>query len=208
LKQNTPQHPVTQALQPFIRGFNIDTQYLQLIIDGMQMDLEQTRYLDFDSLRKYCYHVAGVVGLVSARIFGVTQPQTLQYAETLGLAFQLTNILRDVGEDARQGRVYLPEQDMERYGVTRAQLMRCEANESFRALMQFETERAQALYQQAFALLPVEDKKAQRPGLIMAAIYRTLLDEIARDNFPVLTHRVSLTPLRKLWLAWRTWVFG
>jgi phytoene synthase len=208
LKQNTPQHPVTQALQPFIRGFNIDTQYLQLIIDGMQMDLEQTRYLDFDSLRKYCYHVAGVVGLVSARIFGVTQPQTLQYAETLGLAFQLTNILRDVGEDARQGRVYLPEQDMERYGVTRAQLLRCEANESFRALMQFETERAQALYQQAFALLPVEDKKAQRPGLIMAAIYRTLLDEIARDNFPVLTHRVSLTPLRKLWLAWRTWVFG
>jgi phytoene synthase len=116
--------------------------------------------------------------------------------------------LRDVGEDARQGRVYLPEQDMERYGVTRAQLLRCEANESFRALMQFETERAQALYQQAFALLPAEDKKAQRPGLIMAAIYRTLLDEIARENFPVLTHRVSLTPLRKLWLAWRTWVFG
>jgi phytoene synthase len=208
LKQNTPQHPVTQALQPFIRSFNIDTQYLQLIIDGMHMDLEQTRYVDFDSLRKYCYHVAGVVGLVSARIFGVTQPQTLQYAETLGLAFQLTNILRDVGEDARQGRVYLPEQDMERYGVTRAQLLRCEANESFRALMQFETERAQALYQQAFALLPAEDKKAQRPGLIMAAIYRTLLDEIARDKFPVLTHRVSLTPLRKLWLAWRTWVFG
>ena len=208
LKQSAPQHPVTQALQPFIRGFNIDIQYLQLIIDGMQMDLEQTRYLDFDSLRKYCYHVAGVVGLVSARIFGMTQPQTLQYAETLGLAFQLTNILRDVGEDARQGRVYLPEQDMERYGVTREQIVRCEANESFRALMQFETERAQALYREALALLPPQDKRAQRPGLIMAAIYRTLLDEIARDNFPVLTHRVALTPLRKLWLAWRTWVFA
>jgi phytoene synthase len=202
------QHPVTQALQPFMRTFELDPQHLQLIIDGMQMDLEQKRYFDFDSLRKYCYHVAGVVGLVSARIFGATQAQTLQYAETLGLAFQLTNILRDIGEDARHGRFYLPEQDLERYGVTREQLVRGEANEAFRALMQFEAERAREFYRQALALLPVADKRAQRPGLIMAAIYRTLLDEIERADFPVLTHRVSLTPLRKFWLAWRTWVWA
>lgn len=208
LRDGTPQHPVTQALLPFVTPMGIDTQYLQLIIDGMEMDLRQSRYWDFESLRKYCYHVAGVVGIVSARIFGHTEVATLQYAETLGLAFQLTNIIRDVGEDARNGRVYLPEDELQRYGLNDNTLLRNVSSGDFQGLMKFQTQRARTYYDQALTLLPAADRRAQRPGLIMASIYRTLLDEIERADFPVLTHRVALTPLRKLWLAWRTWVFG
>lgn len=202
------QHPVTRALQPFIDTFDVDPQHLQLIIEGMQMDLDQVRYLDFESLRKYCYHVASVVGIVSARIFGMSHERTLQYAEILGLAFQLTNIIRDVGDDARKGRLYLPEEDLERFSVSRSSMLARQGSQGFNDMMRFQAERARSFYAQAFALLPDEDKRQQRPGLIMAAIYRALLDEIERDGFPVLTHRVSLTPLRKLWIAWRTWVFA
>ena len=212
LDEQQAQHPVMQALQPHLKTYDIAPAHLQLIIDGMEMDLQQTRYLDFPSLQKYCYHVAGVVGIVAAKIFGATTPQTLDYAQTLGLAFQLTNIIRDVGEDARNGRIYLPADELEKFGVSAADLLQAPTTQhpspAFLALMKFQTERAQATYDQALALLPACDARAQRPGLIMARIYRTLLNEIERENFPVLTHRVSLTPLRKLWLAWRTWVWG
>lgn len=212
LGEQQAQHPVMQALQPHLAVYDIQTAHLHLIIDGMEMDLHQTRYLDFPSLQKYCYHVAGVVGIVAAKIFGVTTPKTLDYAEKLGLAFQLTNIIRDVGEDARNGRIYLPADELEQFGVSAADLLKTPTTQTsspaFVALMKLQTERAYAVYDQALALLPACDARAQRPGLIMARIYRTLLSEIERENFPVLTHRVSLTPLRKLWLAWRTWVWG
>ncbi|MFC4931632.1 presqualene diphosphate synthase HpnD [Massilia sp. GCM10023247] len=204
--KGTPTHPVTQALKPHIALYQLEEQHLQAIIDGMEMDLDQSRYLDYPGLRKYCWHVAGVVGVLSASIFGYTNPQTLAYAEKLGLAFQLTNIIRDVGEDARKGRIYLPVNELQQFGVTAADLLNARHSEKFEALMRFQTERAQAMYDEALALLPKEDRRAQRPGLMMAAIYRTLLDEIARDNFHVLTQRISLTPLRKLWLAWKTYV--
>ena len=204
--KGTPTHPVTQALKPHIALYQLDEQHLQAIIDGMEMDLDQSRYLDYPGLRKYCWHVAGVVGILSASIFGYTNPQTLAYAEKLGLAFQLTNIIRDVGEDARKGRIYLPVNELQQFGVTAADLLNARHSEKFEALMRFQTERAQAMYDEALALLPKEDRRAQRPGLMMAAIYRTLLDEIARDNFHVLSQRISLTPLRKLWLAWKTYV--
>lgn len=204
----TPTHPVMLALQPHIQPYDLKQEHLQAIIDGMEMDLDQSRYLDYPNLRKYCWHVAGVVGILSASIFGVTNPRTLQYAETLGLAFQLTNIIRDVGEDARKGRIYLPIDELQKFNVTAADLLNARHSEKFEALMQFQAARAQQLYDDAFALLPKEDRRAQRPGLMMAAIYRTLLDEIERDGFHVLSQKISLTPLRKLWLAWKTYVRG
>ncbi|MFZ6813008.1 presqualene diphosphate synthase HpnD [Undibacterium sp. Rencai35W] len=205
---NSPTHPVTRALLPHMTRFALDGAHLQAIIDGMEMDLNQTRYLDFIALQKYCWHVAGVVGILSASIFGITNPQTKEFAEKLGLAFQMTNIIRDVGEDARKGRIYLPVNELQQYKVTAADILNARHSPEFATLMQFQYERAQRLYDEAFALLPAEDRKAQRTGLIMAAIYRALLVEIQHDGFHVLNQRISLTPIRKLWLAWKTYIRG
>jgi phytoene synthase len=203
-----PSHPVMQALQPHLAIYDLKEQHLQAIVDGMEMDLDQTRYLDYAGLQRYCWHVAGVVGILSASIFGVTDPRTLQYAEKLGLAFQLTNIIRDVGEDARKGRIYLPVNELQQFNVTAADILNARHSERFEALMQFQVERAKRIYDEAFGLLPEADRRTQRPGLMMAAIYRTLLDEIERDRYQVLNQRISLTPLRKLWLAWKTYIRG
>jgi 15-cis-phytoene synthase len=208
MQQGNPTHPVTQALQPHLAPFALDGKYLLAIIDGMEMDLDQTRYLDYPALQRYCWHVAGVVGILSASIFGATRPETLQYAEKLGLAFQLTNIIRDVGEDARIGRIYLPVNELQQFNVTAADLLNARHSENFENLMRFQVQRAQAAYDAAFALLPAADRRAQRPGLMMAAIYRTLLAEVEHDGFHVLQHRISLTPIRKLWLAWKTYIRG
>ncbi len=204
----TPTHPVTLALQPHLQPYALDGKHLLAIVDGMEMDLDQTRYLDYPGLQRYCWHVASVVGILSASIFGYTQPQTLQYAEKLGLAFQLTNIIRDVGEDARKGRIYLPVNELQQFNVTAADILNARHSENFEKLMHFQVRRAQAVYDEAFALLPAADRRAQRPGLMMSAIYRTLLSEIEHDGFHVLTQRISLTPIRKLWLAWKTYVRG
>ncbi|HEY0061715.1 MAG TPA: presqualene diphosphate synthase HpnD [Telluria sp.] len=203
-----PTHPVTQAMQPHLTIYDLQEKHMQAIINGMEMDLDQTRYLDYPAMQKYCWHVASVVGILSASIFGVTNPKTLEYAEKLGLAFQLTNIIRDVGEDARKGRIYLPVNELQQFNVTAADLLNARHSDKFENLMRFQVERAKKVYDEAFALLPREDRRAQRPGLMMAAIYRTVLDEIERDNFHVLTQRISLTPIRKLWLAWKTYVRG
>ena len=201
-------HPVTQALQPHLALYDLKQEHLQAIIDGMEMDLNQTRYLDYAALSKYCWHVASVVGILSASIFGATRPETLRYAEKLGHAFQLTNIIRDVGEDARKGRIYLPINELQQFNVTAADLLNARHSEKFEQLMAFQTARAQAAYDEAYALLPKEDRRAQRPGLMMAAIYRTLLTEVEADGYHVLTQRISLTPIRKLWLAWKTYIRG
>ena len=201
-----PQHPVTKALGIFQRSFSISTDRLGEIIDGMEMDLTQTRYLDWPALERYCYHVAGAVGLLAAGIFGYADPRTLEYAKKLGIAFQLTNIIRDVGEDARKNRIYLPMEDLKRFGVPAADLLNGRESAAFRRLMEFQAARARANFRDAFASLPACDRKAQRAGLVMAAIYQALLAEIERDGFRVLAQRTSLTPLRKLWLAWKTWV--
>lgn len=203
-----PQHPVTQALKTVLMEFNLPQEQLLEIIDGMEMDLQQTRYPDFKALSLYCYRVASVVGLLAAEIFGYTDRQTQKYAHDLGMAFQLTNIIRDVGEDARRGRVYLPIDELKRFEVPLSDILDSRYTENFRQLMEFQIERAEQYYVQAMAQLPSVDRKSQRPGLVMAAIYRTVLEEIKRDNCRVLTHRTSLTPLRKLWIAWRTWIKG
>ncbi|MCX7167608.1 MAG: presqualene diphosphate synthase HpnD [Rhodocyclales bacterium] len=201
-----PSHPVTQALAASLKNFSLPQEQLLEIIDGMEMDLDQVRYADFKELHLYCYRVASVVGLLAAEIFGYSDRLTLKYAHDLGLAFQLTNIIRDVGEDARRGRIYLPQDELSRFGVTETDLLQAHYSDNFRRLMEFQVERARATYQQAFAQLPAADRKAQRAGLIMAAIYRATLDEIVRDGFRVLDQRISLPPLRKLWLAAKTWI--
>ena len=201
-----PQHPVTKALEPAVKSFGVDQSRLNEIIDGMEMDLTRHRYSDFDSLRLYCHRVAGVVGQLSASIFGFTRTETLEYAENLGLAFQLTNIIRDVGEDARRDRIYLPADEMQRFGVSVESVMSAQYTPAFEQLMAFQAARAKSLYDEAFQALLPEDRRQQRPGLIMAGIYRTLLDEVEREQFRVMHQRISLTPLRKLWIAWRTWV--
>jgi 15-cis-phytoene synthase len=200
----TPQHPVALALKPIVREFALPPEHFQTVIDGMAMDLEQARYVDFAALELYCHRVAGVVGLMSAEIFGFADARTRGYARDLGVAFQLTNICRDVGEDARRGRIYLPQEDLARFDVTPSALLRADYSDGVRKLMAFEVTRAQEWYARALAQLPAVDRRAQRTGLIMAAIYRTLLDEIARDGYRVLDRRTSLTPLRKLWIAWKT----
>ncbi len=202
------QHPVAQALAAVIPAFKLPQERLQEIIDGMEMDLTQRRYPDFAALRLYCYRAASVVGLLSAEIFGYRHPDTLKYAENLGLAFQLTNIIRDVGEDARRDRVYLPLDELARYNVSVTDIMRARESDGFRQLMEFQIERALGYYREAYALLPAVDRKSQRAGLVMAAIYQTLLAEIRTDGSQVLTQRISLTPLRKLWIAWKTWIQG
>ncbi len=208
LHTGNPQHPVTRALADVIAPYGIEQDQLLTVIDGMAMDLEYNRYPDFDTLKVYCHKVAGIVGRMSAQIFGYSDARTLEYAEQLGLAFQLTNIIRDVGEDARRNRVYLPLDELATAGIDAAQIVHTKDSEAFRVLMAGQVERALATYDRAFVLLPAQDRKAQLPGIIMAAIYRTLLEEIRADGCRVLTHRTSLTPLRKLWIAWKTWLRG
>jgi len=203
-----PEHPVTQALLPVLKEFALPQEQLLEIIDGMEMDLQQTRYLDFKALSLYCYRVASVVGLLAAEIFGYTDRATQKYAHDLGMAFQLTNIIRDVGEDARRGRVYLPIDELQRFNVPVADILNSRYSDNFKALMEFQIERAEQYYAQAMGQLPAADRKAQRPGLVMAAIYRAVLEEIKRDGCQVLSQRTSLTPIRKLWIAWRTWAKG
>lgn len=207
-------HPALQALKPHIRPYGIQADHLLQIIDGCQMDLDQSRYLDFVQLTQYCHRVAGVVGEVAARIFGQTDAGTTAYAHRLGLAFQLTNIIRDVGEDALRGRIYLPVNELQQFNVKAHELLKRGTasdetfGERFGRLMQFQIQRALQTYDEALALLPPVDRRTQKPGLMMASIYRTLLLEIASEPHLVLTQRVGLTPLRKLWLAWKVQALG
>ena len=203
-----PEHPVTRALAEAIGPFHLPEDVFSQIIDGMEMDLGLVRYPDFKELRLYCHRVAGVVGEAAALIFGISDRATLKYANRLGLAFQLTNIIRDVGEDARRGRIYLPQDELAAHGVSEADILDARMSESFVRLMEFQYRRAMKTYEEAFALLPAADRAAQRPGLIMAAIYHALLEEIRADGFQVLDRRISLTPLRKVWIAWRAWMAG
>ncbi|MCW5605657.1 MAG: presqualene diphosphate synthase HpnD [Burkholderiales bacterium] len=205
---DVPQHPVGRALAEVVRPFRLDEAHLMTVIDGMAMDLEYNRYPDFETLKVYCHRVAGVVGLLSAEIFGYQDRRTLDYAADLGLAFQLTNVIRDVGEDARRNRIYLPLDELARYGVTVADIVHARDSEGFQRLMAFQVERALAAYDTAFSKLPATDRRAQRTGIIMAAIYRTLLEEIRDGGCRVLRERTSITPVRKLWIAWKTWMKG
>ncbi len=199
-----PSHPAMLALMPHAADYGIEASHLLAVIEGCQMDLDQSRFLDYPGLAKYCDLVAGVVGEVAANIFGRDHASTLAYAHRLGLAMQLTNIIRDVGDDARRGRIYLPMSELKQYDVKAAELLERRYSDRFTALMRFQAERAHRTYDEAIALLPDVDRRAQKPGLMMANIYRELLREIEADDFAVLHQRISLTPIRKLWIAMRT----
>jgi phytoene synthase len=199
-----PQHPAMLALMPHAEAYDIRAEHLLAVIEGCEMDLQQSRYLDYAGLQRYCHLVAGVVGEVASGIFGRQDAATIGYAHKLGLAFQLTNIIRDVGDDARRGRIYLPIDELKRFEVKAQELLNRGYSERFVALMRFQAERAHRCYDEALALLPEIDRRSQKPGLMMANIYRTLLREIEAGDFQVLHQRISLTPVRKLWIAMQT----
>ena len=204
-----PEHPVHQALKDIRASFDLPKNEFEALIDGMQMDLEQARYGSFDELKLYCHRVAGVVGRLIARILGFSNPQTLEYADKMGLALQLTNIIRDVGEDARQGRIYLPIEEMQKFDVPANVIMQCKPTDNFAKLMQFQVDRARETYREAMLLLPAADKKSQKVGLIMVAIYYALLNEIDRDGAQnVLTYKIAIPSPRKKRIALKTWLFG
>ena len=204
-----PEHPVHQALKDIRASFDLPKNEFEALIDGMQMDLEQARYGSFDELKLYCHRVAGVVGRLIARILGFSNPQTLEYADKMGLALQLTNIIRDVGEDARQGRIYLPIEEMQKFDVPANVIMQCKPTDNFAKLMQFQVDRARETYREAMLLLPAADKKSQKVGLIMATIYYALLNEIDRDGAQnVLTYKIAIPSPRKKRIALKTWLFG
>ncbi|MDR0233515.1 MAG: presqualene diphosphate synthase HpnD [Zoogloeaceae bacterium] len=202
------EHPVGRALMTATQAFPLGKENFLTIIDGMEMDARQNRYPDFESLSLYCYRVASVVGLLSAQIFGYRDEKTLSYAGHLGMAFQLTNIIRDVGEDAVRGRLYLPQDELARFRVAEADILQGRRTAEFVELMRFQAKRAEAFYDHALEVLPAIDRSSQRPGLVMASIYRALLQEIVDADFPVLEGRVRLAPMFKLWLALRAWAGG
>lgn len=204
LFQGTPQHPITQALAPFIAQFHWEQRWFEEILQGMQMDLVGTQYATFDDLKVYCYHVAGVVGILSAHVFGFQDSRTILYAKNLGVALQLVNIIRDLGEDLSRGRVYLPQTELAQFGITPQDLLDKKNNPALTQLLHFQAARARQYYQDALSVLPAADRARQKSGIIMAKVYFTLLDEMAQDNFQVLHQRYSLTPIRKFWIAWRT----
>jgi 15-cis-phytoene synthase len=207
LYNNMPQHPVTKALQPVIKQFNLAQEHFLEIIDGMEMDLKFNRYEDFKQLQLYCYRVASVVGLLSAQIFGFKNRKTLKYAHDLGMAFQLTNIIRDVGEDARRGRIYLPLDELRKAKVTEDDILQSRESPAVKELIEYQIERAETYYDKALRELPTEDAKQQRTGLIMAAIYRTLLREIKAESAEkVLNFKTKIPPLRKFLLAMQTYL--
>lgn len=199
-----PQHPVGKALLAALKQFPLKQHLFQEILQGMQMDLHYQGYQTFEDLRLYCHCVASAVGLLAVEIFQYQDAQTLEYAKNLGLAFQLVNIIRDVGEDAKRGRIYIPEDELTQFSVLPAELAANQYSDHFTALMQYQALRARQYYEKAQALLPKVDHYNQRSGIIMGNIYFSLLTEIEKTNFKVLHQRIALTPLRKLWIAWRT----
>ncbi len=197
-------HPVSHALEPAIKTFGLKKEYFLEIIDGMEMDLNEVRFANFEELNLYCYRVAGVVGLLSATIFGYKDPQTLEYAKKLGLALQLTNIIRDVHEDSLRNRLYLPLDELEKFGVTEQQIFNRDNSDEFHQLMLFHAERAHQCYRDAYKTLPKQDRYDQKTGIIMAAIYENTLNEMEDDQLQVLKHKVMIPPLRKIIIALKT----
>lgn len=201
LYQGQAQHPVTQALAHVLNDIDLPKEQLVEIIDGMEMDLEQNRYVSIKELSLYCYRVASVVGLLAAQIFGYRDHQTQKYARDLGMAFQLTNIIRDVREDAERNRIYLPQKMLEEFNVSETDILQFRQSPELTQLLTELASQARHHYQRALSHLPKQDRYAQRAGLMMSAIYQCILDEVEQDGFRVMQHHISLPPIRKLWIA-------
>jgi phytoene synthase len=200
-----PTHPVMHRLAETILAFRIPHLYFEELLNGVEMDLTKARYHTFAELQQYCYRVAGVVGLMCIKIFGYRHPATRLYAEHLGTAFQLTNILRDLGTDADRGRIYLPQEDLERFGVPEADLLARRKSPAFGEMMGFEVGRARQFYAAARSALPAEDRRNMLAAEIMGSIYAGILDRIEAANYDVFSRRVCLSDTHRLWLAMRCW---
>ena len=201
----TPRHPISCALADAARRFPIQQEHLVGIIDGVAMDLSRTRYQTFSELYEYCYRVASLVGLVCIEIFGYQSPRARDYAINLGIAFQLTNIMRDVGEDAQRGRIYLPLEDLDRFAYSEQELLSHEYNAAFLKLMTFEGQRAQEYYSRAVSLLDRQDRRSLVAAEAMRLIYHRLLKRIALQQFNVFQHRVTLPTPCKVGFALAAW---
>ena len=200
-----PTRPVSRALADGVRHFNVPRRYFDEFIDGVEMDLSLKRYQSFDDLRLYCYRVASTVGLMCIEIFGYHNPGARAYAESLGIAFQLTNIMRDVSEDAARGRIYLPLEDLARFEVSEDDICGGVHTARFERLMEFEAGRARSFYAAAELALPQEDRSTLLTAEAMRLIYGALLNRIVRSKYHVLGRRQSLSAPRKLFLVGRAW---
>jgi phytoene synthase len=200
-----PRHPVGRQLAAAVRAYPIPRTALEAIIEGCQMDLTRGRYETFDDLRPYCYRVASAVGLCCIEIFGYTDPRAREYAVHLGTALQLTNIMRDVGVDARDGRVYLPQKELREFGVVEDDLVAGRHGEAFVRLMRHQAARARHFYAAAANAYPLADARSLIAAEIMGGIYRALLDEIEARRFAVFGERITVPVRRKVAIALRCW---
>lgn len=200
-----PSMPIAEQLQSVLDHFPMPKEYFEEMINGCEMDLHIHRYETFDQLYQYCYRVAAITGLMCIEIFTYTSPQTREYAVNLGIALQLTNILRDLKEDADRGRFYLPQEDLHRFGYSEADLLSCRVNDNFRALMKFECDRARSYYQKAEALLPTEDQPTLTAALTMGKIYFRLLEQIEHVGYDVFNHQIRLHRPERFYIALREW---
>jgi phytoene synthase len=198
LRRHSAEEPALAAeVRALMSKYSIAPEMLEEIIAGVEMDLRQSRYATFEELRVYCYRVASVVGLVSVEIFGYRNPASKEYAEQLGLALQTTNIIRDVGKDLASGRIYLPQEDLARFGYSEAELQNRVYDDRFVQIMAFQAARAREFFSQAAALLPREDRKSMIAAEIMGSLYRALLQRIERDKFRVFDKNYRLNRLEK-----------
>jgi len=199
LFKSEPQHPVSKALHPFISHFNLSKNYFIEIIDGMEMDVKFNRYESFEQLQLYCYRVASCVGILSANIFGFKNKNTLDFAKNLGIALQLTNIIRDLGEDARRGRIYIPLDELKKLDISEEEIISLNNSKKIKDLVKNQVVRAKQFYDLAIQTLPKEDKKSQKIGLVMGNIYYVLLNEILKDDpEKILNQKTILPGFRKL----------
>lgn len=206
-----PGHPVLDEVVPLPRKYGFPRTWLAEIIDGVASDIVHVRYETYEELLAYCYKVASVVGLVSAEIFGATQPQSREYATELGYALQLTNIIRDVGQDAREtGRIYLPLEDLQRFGISEQEILNGQHDQRFIQMMDFQYQRAREMYDKAARLLPAQDRDALLPARMMGQVYFEILEKLHQERYPVFEKRCRLHPARKVWILLsfmaRAWV--
>lgn len=207
--RGTPTHPVTISLASHAKALAIPKEYFDELIAGMEMDLTTLRYKTFEDLSRYCYRAASVVGLICLHVFGARSPLARDYAIDLGMAFQLTNILRDLGTDADRGRIYLPQDDLARFGYRGEEMLAKTYSPAFRELMQFQTERAKSYYDkanQAIRQMPADDRLALTPAEIMRGVYRRILDRIVANDYRVFGPRITVAPAHRLALAAGIWL--
>lgn len=200
-----PTNPITCSLEKVLERFPMPKMYYEEMINGCEMDLSHHRYETFDELYQYCYRVAAITGLMCVEIFTYNSQQAREYAVSLGIALQLTNILRDLKEDAERGRIYLPQEDLRRFGYSEHDLVNSVVNENFRALMKFECDRARSFYRQADELFPVNDLATLTAAVTMGKIYFRLLEQIELNNYDVFNHQIRLHRPERFYIALREW---